>query len=291
MRGQHTYRERGTVHSEHRIANEDDDLVIGLIPGLGASSKLFLLVAEALEKLGLNSTLLEPPGFGDCNPQDEGFPLEEVAKVVLDDPTALRGKRIIYVGHSAGIFAATELAIADERRAIGLGIIGGPLDDIGSVLNQPKRAWRQPRRAAILVVLLGYIMGWLPKFLLGRMETPGSIFTLVFWPMIAKPRKLSREALCALTRHNRYRNAWQQLKANRRYRIASRGCLVNIPLLVVYGKHDPLITHPKNSVFIQECSKNVPDPNIVELDASHCLPVEAPEELAHHLARFAASLR
>lgn len=285
MRWRRPFQERGKIRFKHHLVS-DDGVVFVLIAGLGAEYEIFSLVADALAVAGQNYILVEPPGFGYCDPKAASYTLQEAAELILDSPEVLRGRRLVYVGHSAGFMVAAELA-ATDRRAIGLVSVNGLLDGLAEVLNNPRQAWRHPIKSLCLAGLLVYMCGWLPRFVQRILKKPGHPLTLMFWPLVARPRKLSKQALEALVDHNRCPSARAHLLFNRRYKYQCQAEALNVPLTVIYGQRDPLATPPEESDFLRKyCERHTA--NIVPSDTAHCTPVEAPHDVVVQLLRFAA---
>lgn len=69
---------------------------------------------------------------------------------------------------------------------------------------------------------------------------------------------------------------WAQLRAQLRYPVLARIGGVAVPVLVVRGRRDPLLS----ARFAVRLARAAPRGTMVELDAPHALPYDAPHELA-----------
>jgi pimeloyl-ACP methyl ester carboxylesterase len=250
-----------------------------MIAGLGARFEIFGPTAEYLDG---SYVLVDPLGFGYRNPRDHGVSLTDAADHLLKSEK-LPDRPRIYVGHSAGALEAVELALADPK-AVGLVMVNGLLDEISKVFNHPLRyMWRYPRKTLYIVNLLIYIHGWMPEFILRRMQQPGHPLTRLFRLVVAKPGELSSKALQTLVRDNRCPSALSQLLANRHYDMVSQAGKIGVPLLTVTGSQDRLTTPAFRSKFLKACPDH---PKVVTWDAGHCIPAEMPLELAEELTKF-----
>ena len=256
-----------------------------LLPGLGADGNIFSLVGDTLAVADRNVVILEAPGFGHRHPKESGVTLSEAADLVMKSGKLPEGPTI-YVGHSAGAMEAIELTLRDPN-ARGLVMVNGTLDELSALIDKPlRRVWRFPRKAYFMAGLLVYLTGWLPEFVLRRLQRPRHLLTRLLRPMVAYPYKLSDRALHALVRHNRHRSAWRHFCANRHYDLAAQADKVKVPVLIIHGQHDPLATPSEKSTFVMRLQARGVPVSIDSFDAGHCLPVELPEAVAAAIIGF-----
>ncbi len=284
-RGRREYLAPGHIGVDHYVGNERNVRLV-LLPGLGAEGKVFVPVARRLQELGLTCTILELPGSGYRHPADSRVSVTKAAETLIESQILPDGP-IVYVGHSAGGMQAIEAAKLDDR-AVGVVLLNAVLDHVSDVIHQPWRhAWRHPVKAVSLASLLVFLKAPGPEWLVRRYERPRHPLTLTFWPMIARPWRLSAEDLRCLMRHGRCPGAWKALIHNRHYDLASHASEVKVPMLVVCGKRDPLGTKPHQSRFLAACEART---DVLEIDCGHCSTLEAPEEVAQALMAFVTSL-
>jgi pimeloyl-ACP methyl ester carboxylesterase len=277
--------------SNIRIARsyENGGVQFVLVPGLGAEGEVFSLLADCLSELKRSFVVLEPPGFGHRDPDEEGVALAHAADQVTRYGFINYNRPTIYVGHSAGAIEAIELACRN-RNTIGIVVVNGLLDELANVIRRPLRyIWRYPVKAWCMSGLLLYMSGRLPKFLLRRLERPGHMLTRLLWPLIARPGKLNQETLRLLVHHNRCPSALQHLLANRNYDWSSLADKVTVPLLAIYGTRDPIDTPPDKSEFLRKCHETG-RATAVPVKAGHCAQLEEPQLTAGLLVNFCDEL-
>lgn len=276
------------VHVTRQTSGEEGPWYV-FLAGIGAEGEVFSLVADELEAAGKNVMVIEAPGFGYRDPRKKCVALSIAANEIVSSGKLPEGP-IICVGHSAGAMMALELA-KSTRHVMGIVTVNGILDDVARGIDRPFWwAWRYPRKAYFMAGLLIYLTARLPEFVLRRLEKPGHLLGLLFWPMIAKPWKLSARARHVLVRYNRCASAWPLLRANRHYDLPAQAELVTVPVHVLHGTHDPLATSPDKSPFLKRLRAREVPVSIAPINAGHCAPVERPEVVASEIIGFGKEL-
>lgn len=273
------------VAADTRTTADRREPLLVFLPGLGASSGVWHKVRSLMR---VPYVMLEPAGCGyDQDPARYGITIEEAARDVVASGV-LGGQKLILVGHSAGFVMALAIAKALPEGQV-LQIIGvcGLLDHLSELLMWPVwGALRHPRRWFRFRMLMWGLTGRWPDFITKRLRRPKHPFTLLYWPMVWRPWRLTAEDLAYLLDGNRAPGVREFVHANRQHDFGAQAVYVRCPVHLLEGQRDPLATKSARSQFLKRLRRARSGPCTVTVVswAGHLLPLEAPGVVASWLA-------
>ncbi|GAB3612935.1 bifunctional 3-oxoadipate enol-lactonase/4-carboxymuconolactone decarboxylase PcaDC [Humibacter ginsengisoli] len=227
-----------------------------LLPSLGTTAELWDgVVAKFAAEPGRPRILrVDLPGHGASPPAREPFTVGNLAAAVLHVIDEVGGGAFHLAGDSLGGAVALELAITVPERALSLTMFCSGAA-IGTPDGWAERA-AQVRASGTASVVAGSAQRWFaPGYLDRNPDGPGGHALRTLIDVDDESYALCCEALAAFDR----RDALTE---------------VRVPALIVAGRHD-VVTTPE---LMRQLADALPDSRFVELDASHLIPLECPQE-------------
>lgn len=198
---------------------------------------------------------------------DRSLPAQAAAVLALLD--ALGIERATFVGHDTGGGVALILAIEHAERVERLVLSNAVAYDswpIGDMIALSDPSWRdKPAREVV-----DFVAGGLPDGIHNRGRLTPAFREGIVAPYSDEEGKISL-----------IRNA-SALNTNHTTALIDRHKEIRAPTLVLWGRHDSWQTIPDGERLASE----IPDAELVSVDASHWLPQDAPVDFADGILRF-----
>jgi pimeloyl-ACP methyl ester carboxylesterase len=256
-----------------------------LLPGYPSNAQSWRPVMPELALYG-QTVAVDPIGFGLSERPLPGswrrgenpyLPDAQVQQAValLDD---LGVERAVWIGSSSGALTALSAALLHPERVAGLVLVGAP---VYGARSPP--AWLRPLLHTPQMNRLG------PLLMRQLGEGPGRRLFTSQW---AQPELVDEQDLAAFDRTFQVddwdRGLWEVSKASRRLSLGESLPEVEVPVLVVAGAADPIVT-PEDS---QRLAREIPRATLALMDGCGHLPhVECPAAFTAVLADWLAGAR
>lgn len=268
-----------TSHFRRWGSQQGEDVLVILHGGISHAGWQAPLAKVLVERTGLAVAALDRRGSG-LNTEQRGHLISE-AREVEDVASFLRGLKSSYTrvhlggwcfgGQVASIVAAH---LAEEKLLASLTLIAP-----GFVFTERYSDVLRLSTQAVLQVI--ETLGVTPSRDHAFVPVPLQIsdFTRdADWMQFVEndPLRLSRVTLGTV-------DVWNDLANRSRSGVLSQ--LGQLPVLAVFGKHDRLVDNDGAQAFLRQQLRG-PAPIIEELDASHAVQFEQPEQLASLVAQF-----
>jgi branched-chain amino acid transport system permease protein len=245
------------LHIAYREQGSGDRVVL-FIHGNWASSRWFEKVFAHLPA-GVRAIAPDLRGCGGTDKPGDPWCMADLAEDLSQLAGSLGVARCAVVGHSLGASVAMQLAVSQPQLVNRLLLINGaPVDGLGldaATLGQVAALTRAPDVARMA---LGAMMPTAPK---------DELYQLLLDDAVTN-------SVGAVVRHT---------EALESMNLVAAAAALPIPVLIIHGAMDPLITRE----LAERCHAQVGGSVLEEwADVGHSAPVEAPERLAHRLGEF-----
>ncbi len=255
---------------------------IVLVHGLGNSLDFWTAIAPRLGER-FPTLAFDVPGFGESDTPPGSFSFEAAADFVeplLDD---LEIGSCLVVGHSLGGLLALTMALRLPN-VMRLVLVDATLQTAAECLKNPTVALRHPKIAS--ATLAQFAGGTLPlDATRARLLSGNSIGRcLALRPYLHRPASVDTDLLALALAGNSGRNILNTFRAGNSIDVRKLMGSVQMPVDLVWGAHDPLLT----SDDIASASQLMQVVDRLEIPGcSHWPMIEAPEPLSRFISSSA----
>ena len=239
---------------------------------------------EARNRHVADLVLPDLPGWG-----DSPLPAEADSRTVAAYAAAVAGllRQLGYtdwhvVGHSLGGFIALELAAAEPRATLSVGLVSPTTFSVADAARQPLRNLRAlPWFVGLLIVMRVFApLGRAASQLLSRFREIGAL-RRVMAPLFRHPARVPTSVIDALAVEVRPAAFVRAAASAAAYPAVERWSRLRMPVRVVHGDRDVFVTADDDARLAAE----IPDLTVTVLpDAGHFGHVESPAAVLDALA-------